>query len=172
VRKIVVLFVLALAMLPLQAAAEQKIGYVDVPYLIDNSPQAKDASQDLEKQFGPKKQKLKQMQEEFQALKQKLQKDGLVMSEEKRQKNKQKLRELKRNIKQSQSAFREDLNMKRNNAFKEVRKVVIKAVNDLAEEKGFDLVVGQGAVYASDGVDLTQRVLERMKARYDGGSSE
>jgi outer membrane protein len=112
------------------------------------------------------------MQEEFQALKQKLQKDGLVMSEEKRQKNKQKLRELKRNIKQSQSAFREDLNMKRNNAFKEVRKVVIKAVNDLAEEKGFDLVVGQGALYASDGVDLTQRVLERMKARYDAGSSE
>ena len=170
-RKIVVMLVFALATLPAQAFAASQVGFVDVPYLIDNSPQAKAASSELEQKFGPKQQKLQQMQQKFQALQQELQKDGLVMSEEDRQAKQQQLRDLKREIQQSQSAFREDLNIQRNNAFKSVREAVMKAVQALAKEEGYDLVVGQGALYASDAVDLTQRVLERMKARYEAGGS-
>ncbi len=44
------------------------------------------------------------------------------------------------------------------------------AVEALAEDEGYDLVVGQGALYASDAVNLTERVLERMEANYDGDS--
>ena len=69
-----------------------------------------------------------------------------------------------------QKAFREDLNIERNNAFKGVRQSVMAAVETLAEEEGYDLVVGQGALYASDAVNLTERVLDRMEANYDGDS--
>lgn len=170
-RKILVTVLFALAVLPAQAyAASNKVGYVDVPYLIDNSPQAKAASSELEQQFAPKQQKLQQMQQQFQQLQQQLQKDGLVMSEEDRQAKQQELRDLKRTIEQSQSAFREDLNIERNNAFKSVRQAVMEAVQALAKEDGYDLVVGQGALYSSEAVDLTQRVLERMKAQYEAGN--
>lgn len=163
------LFMVAL-LLPGIALAESKIGYVNVPYLIDNSPQAQAASGELESQFGPKQQELQQKQQEFQQLQEKLQKDGLVMSEEERADAQNRLNEMKREMQRMQEAFREDLNIERNNAFKGVRQAVMAAVEALAKDEGYDLVVGQGALYASDAVNLTERVLERMEANYDGGS--
>jgi outer membrane protein len=173
VRKLLTSVVLSLALLPAAAVgADAKIAYVNVPYLIDNSPQAKAASSQLEERFGPKKQELQSKQQEFQQLQQKLQKDGLTsMSEQERQQAQERLRTLKREIQRMQQAFREDLNMERNNAFKDVRQAVMEAVQKLAKDEGYDLVVGQGALYASDAVNLTQRVLDRMKENYDGGGS-
>lgn len=169
-RKSVICLLFMVAMLPGIAQAESKIGYVNVPYLIDNSPQAQAASGELEKQFGPKQQQLQQKQQEFQELQQKLQKDGLVMSEEERADAEDRLSEMKREIQRMQETFREDLNVERNNAFKGVRQSVMAVVETLAEEEGYDVVVGQGALYASDAVNLTDRVLERMEANYDGDS--
>jgi len=170
VRKSVTCLLFMVAMLPGIALAESKLGYVDVPYLIDNSPQAKAASGQLESQFGPKQQQLQQKQQEFQQLQQKLQKDGLVMSEEERAEAQNRLNEMQREIQRMQQAFREDLNIERNNAFKGVRQAVMAAVEALAEEEGYDLIVGQGALYASNAVNLTERVLDRMEANYDGNS--
>lgn len=169
-RKILFTLVLLLGLAPgAVAAADAKVGYVNVPYLIDNSPQAKSASSQLEERFGPKKQELQSKQQEFQQLQQELQQDGLTnMSEEERKSAQERLRSLKREIQRMQQAFREDLNMERNNAFKQVRKAVMQAVQKLAKDENFDLVVGQGALYASDAVNLTQRVLDRMKENYDG----
>lgn len=171
-RKILMVLVLLAGALPVAALAQSpKVGYVDVPYLIDNSPQAKEASSQLEEEFGAAQQKLQQKQEEYQRLQQKMQKDGLVMSESERQETEQRMRELKREIQRDEETFREELNIQRNDAFKRVRGAVIQAVRNLAEEEGYDLIVGQGALYASDGVDLTERVLERMEKRYESGQS-
>lgn len=173
VRKILTVFVLLAGVLPVAAVAQSpKIGYVDVPYLIDNSPQAKEASGQLEEEFGAAQQQLQQEQQEYQRLQEKMQKDGLVMSDSERQEIEQRMRELKREIQRNEEAFREELNIQRNSAFKGVRAAVMQAVEKLAEQEGYDLVVGQGALYASDAVDLTQRVLERMKERYDSGQSD
>lgn len=171
-RKIATMLVLLAAMLPAGALAQSpKIGYVDVPYLIDNSPQAKEASSQLEEEFGAAQKQLQEKQQEYQRLQQKLQKDGLVMSDSERQEIEQQMRELKRDIQRDEETFREELNIQRNDAFKRVRNAVMQAVQKLAAEEGYDLVVGQGALYASDAVDLTERVLERMKERYESGQS-
>ena len=171
-RNIVTTLVLLAATLPAAALAQSpKIGYVDVPYLIDNSPQAREASTQLEEEFGAAQQQLQEKQQDYQRLQQKLQKDGLVMSESERQEIEQQMRDLKRDIQRDEETFREELNIQRNDAFKRVRNAVMQAVQNLAAEEGYDLVVGQGALYASDAVDLTERVLERMKERYESEQS-
>ena len=171
--RIFVPVVVVLALMPLWAVAAEsaKIGYVDMPYLIDNSPQAQAASSRLEEEFGPRQQDLQQKQQEFQELQQKLQKDGLVMDEQQRAELEQRLQELKRDIQRGQQAFREELSIQRNSALKGVRDAAVQAVRNLATEEGYDLVIGQGALYASDAVNLTERVLERMKERYDSGQT-
>ena len=173
-RKILSAMLLALAAVPLVGAAADsaKIGYVDIQFLIENSPQAQAASTELEDQFGPRQQELQKKQQEFQRIQQKLQKEELVMDEAERKELENRLQGLKRDIQRSQQAFREELNIQRNTAFKEVRQAVMKAVQSLAEEEGYDLVVGQGALYASEGINLTQRVLDRMKERYESGTED
>lgn len=174
VHRFVVQVLLALILLPVatMAAEAPKIGYVDIPFLIENSPQAEAASAQLEEQFGPKQQELQKKQQEFQQIQQKLQKDGLVMEESERKKLEQRLQELKREIQRSQQAFQEELNIQQNSAYKGVRQAVMRAVQNLADEEGYDLVVGQGTLYASDAVNLTERVLKRMKDNYEPSQSE
>lgn len=171
-RKIQLLLALMVGLLPAYAlAADAKIGYVNIPYLINNAPQAKAASEQLEQEFAPKQQELQRQKQELQRIQQKLQKDGLVMSEKERGKLEERGRELQREIKRKQSAFREELNVQRNSAFKEVRGLVMETVQSVAKNEGYDLVVGQGTLYASDAVNLTEQVLERMKERYQGEGS-
>lgn len=172
-RKISMAIVLLAGLIPAAQAAEgSRIGYVDVQYLVDNSPQAQAASSDLETRFGPQQEALQKQKEEFQRLQQKLQKDGLVMSDEERNETEQRLRELKREIERGQKDLREELNIQRNGILSEIHDAVMKSVRNLAEEEGYDLIVGQGALYASDAVNLTDQVLSRMKERFDTEKSE
>lgn len=167
-RRTLTTFFMLAAMLPAAAFAQaQQIAFVDVSYLVDNSPQAQAASAELQEQFGPQQEQLQQKQQEFQQLRQELEKDSLVMSESDRQEHQQRVQQLGREIQRGEKAFRDELNSQRNAALQEVREVVLTAVEAVAEEEGYDLVVGQGTVYASDTVDITSRVLERMKARFE-----
>jgi outer membrane protein len=164
------LLVLLLAPVTALAAENAKIGYVDVQYLIDNSPQAQAASKDLQEQFAPQKQKIDQKRKKLQQIQQKIQKEGMTLSESKRNELEQQAQQLQRDIKRSRKALQEDLNIERNDAFQGVRQSVMSAVEAVAQESGFDVIVGQNALYASDAVNITERVLKRMKASYEGGS--
>lgn len=171
-RNLLVTITLLFGMVPAAMAADaSSVGYVDIQYLIDNSPQAQAATENLEQQFGPQQQELRQKQQEFQQLQERMQKDGLVLSESERAEMEKRMRELQRELQRGQDAFREELNIQRNNALSEVREAVLQAVQNLAEEEGYDLIVGQGVLHASDAVNLTERVLERMKERFDAGES-
>lgn len=165
-----IFMLLALTMPTAVLAQEQRIAFVNVSYLVDNSPQAEAASAQLQEKFGPQQQELQQKQQEFQQLQQKLQKDSLVMSESERAESKQRLQQLGREIQRGQKSFRDELNNERNAALQQVRKVVMSAVQDIAREEGYDLVVGQGAIYASESVNITKQVLEQMKTRFESQS--
>ena len=172
-RRLLLISIFLAMFAPVAVSAEDaRVGYVNVQYLVDNSPQAKAASEDLEAKFGPQQQELQQQKQEFQQLQQKLQKDGLVMSEGDRAEIEQRLRELKREIERGQKDLREELNIQRNGILSGIHDAVMKSVKSLAEERGFDLIVGQGALYASDAVNLTDQVLARMKEQFEAEQSE
>jgi len=152
------------------AAEARKIGYVDVQYLIENSPQAQEASSELQKEFAPQKQELDKKKKELQKLQQKLEKEGMTLSESQRNELRQRAQQLQRDIKRSQKALQEEVNIERNDAFQGVRKAVMESVQAVAKERGYDVVVGQNALYASERVNITQQVLERMKSNFQGDS--
>jgi outer membrane protein len=171
VRNIAKLFILLAALAPMAVFAQgQRIAFVNVSYLVDNSPQAEAASAQLQEKFGSQQQELQRKQEEFQELRQKLEKDSLVMSESEREQGQERLQQLGRELQRGQKSFRDALNNERNAALQQVREVVMTTVQDIAQEEGYDLVVGQGAVYASESVNITEQVLEQMKARFESQS--
>lgn len=153
-----------------QAQSDPRLAFVDVGYLVDNSPQAQAASEQLQEKFGPAQEQLKQKQQQFEELRQQLEKDSLVMAEGDREEHQQRLQQLGREVQRGEKSFRDALNDQRNQALQGVREDVLTAVESIAEEEGYDLVVGQGTVYASDSVDITSRVLERMEANFESGS--
>lgn len=137
------------------------IGFVDIAYLIDNSPQSQRARERLEAEFLPRQQELTELRDERARAESAL--TGVDGDEGARAERD--LRALERRLQRLEQAFREDLNIKRNDELKRVRTEVLESVAVFARQQGFDLILTDGVLYASTSVDVTQRVLEQLRGR-------
>ncbi|HHQ43124.1 MAG TPA: OmpH family outer membrane protein [Chromatiales bacterium] len=155
------------------AAAEIKIGVVNPAVLLEKSPQAEAARKRLEREFAPRDRELVRRQKELRKLEERLARDGAVMSESERRKLEREIRSRRRDIKRAQDEFREDFNIRRNEEFGKLQRQVYRAIVSLAKEEKFDLILGDGVLYAGKKVDITGRVLQRLKEdfrREQGGA--
>lgn len=150
-----------------QAQAEElKIGFVNAARVLEEAPQATQARENLEKEFAPRDKKLLADQKEMKKLEDKLTRDGAIMSESERVKLERDIISRKRDLKRGQEEFREDLNIRRNEAFEKLRRDVFEVVVAISKEKKFDLIVSDGVVYASDRIDITDTVIKRLDEEF------
>lgn len=152
------------------AAQEQKIGFVNVPLLMDRAPQTKAAMDALEEEFAPRQREIMAKQKEFQDLQEKVQRDVAVMGETERRNAEKDLRDLQREVVRLQNEFREDLNLRRNEELGNLQRALLKEVQDYAQSAGFDLVVGDGVLFASNAVNITEMVLRAVEANYQAAN--
>lgn len=161
--KIMRLLALSLLLLPMSVLAEVKVGFVNTAKLMEEAPQAQSASRQMESEFAPREKELISMQREIKQTEDKMSRDAAVMSESERSKSERELITKKRDLKRSQDEFREDLNIRRNELLAKLQKELNDAIVDLAKEEGYDLVLFEGVVFASDRIDITDAVLERLR---------
>jgi len=147
-------------------AAELKIGFVNAAKVLEQAPQADNARQRLEKEFSPRDKALLASQKAMRKLEEKLKRDGAIMSESERRKLERDIISKKRDLKRSQEEFREDLNIRRNEAFDKLRRRVFEVITDIAKKEKYDLVVSDGVVFANDSVDITQKIVARLKQEF------
>jgi len=150
------------------ASAEMRIGYVDAVRVLEAAPQADTARAAIEKEFSGRDRELVAAQKAVKAQEDKLDKDGAIMSESERARLERDIISARRDLKRDQDEFREDLNFRRNEEFGKIQKVIVDAIQAIAKDEKYDLVVGQGVVYFSPQVDLTDKVIAKLKAGYKG----
>lgn len=144
-------------------AADYKIGVVQLARVLQASPQAEAAGKKLETEFGSKQKALAAKEKELKAMEDRAAKDGAIMSEAERAKLERDALNLRRELKRDSDEFRDDVNFRRNEEMGKVQKVIGEAIQSLATEKEFDLVLGDGVFYASKAVDITDQVIEKLK---------
>jgi outer membrane protein len=147
-------------------AAEIKIGFVNAAQVLEEAPQADAARKRLEKEFSPRDKKLVSAQKAVRKLEEKLTRDGAIMSESERRKLERDILSQKRELKRSQEEFREDLNIRRNEAFDKLRRRVFEVINAIAEAEKYDLVVSDGVVFANDRINITGKVVAKLKQEF------
>lgn len=148
------------------AAAEVKIGFVNVARLLEKAPQAEKAKKELEREFAPRDKKLVAEQKEIKSLEEKLNKDAAVMSDNEREKLDKDILSRKREAKRLQDEFREDFNLRRNEELTQLQKEIFEAIQSLAKEDGFDLLLTDGVVFASETVDVTGKVEKKLESSF------
>lgn len=148
------------------AAQELKIGVVNIPLLMERAPQTKAAMDALQEEFAPRQREYLAKQKEFQELAEKVQKDVAVMGETERRNAEKNLRDLQREVARLESEFREDLNLRQNEELAKLQRSVLKEVQDYAQAEGYDLVVGDGVLFASGVVNITDEVLRAVEANF------
>jgi len=144
------------------AETNVRIGFVDIPYLIQKAPQAVEAEQRLESEFAPRQAELEVERERLQAMNAQLSDISSDLSDGDRLQLDREVRALERRIKRSEQDFREELNIQKNAEFKHVRERVLEAIAVFGREHDYDLIVSDGVLYANERIDVTERILEAL----------
>lgn len=152
-------------------AQELKIGVVNISALMEQAPQARVAMTALDEEFKPRQREILAKQTELEELTEKVQRDLAVMGETERRNAEKDLRDLQREVARLQSEFREDLNLRRNEELGNLQRSLLKEVQDYAEASGYDLVVGDGVLFASSTVNITENVLRAMEANFQAAGN-
>jgi len=144
------------------AQGATSIGFVDIPYLIQEAPQAVEAERRLEAAFAPRQAELAEERERLDAMSAELIDINSGLSEADKLQLDREVRALERRIKRSEQDFREELNIQKNNEFKFVRERVLDAIARFGRDQDFDLIVSDGVLYANKRIDVTERILQEL----------
>jgi outer membrane protein len=153
--------------LPLAVQAQArplKIGFVDAPRLLAESPQAEAASRQLQNEFGAKQRDLLGKQKALQDRAEKLKKDAAVMGAEERRNAEATFRKDERDFARLADELNEDSGRRRNELLGKVRVEVGGEVVRYGKQNGYDLIV-QDAAYVDPALDVTAQVLAALKAK-------
>tara|TARA_B100000795_G_C22600567_1_gene361073 strand:- start:84 stop:581 length:498 start_codon:yes stop_codon:yes gene_type:complete len=144
------------------ATAEVKIGFVEIQKILKNAPQTVGANKKLEKEFTKRTAKLKKAVKVIQAKETKFRKDSMTMADKDRAKIQKEIQSLKIDAQRTEREVREDIDMRRREEIAKVQKLVNVAVENVAKEQGYDLVLYQGVAYAGKKVDITDIVIKAL----------
>lgn len=143
------------------AWAEVKIGFVDMQRLFDQAPIAVKANKKLTSEFAKRELELQKMGKQIKTQQDALEKNGATMTDNDRRTRERELNDLSREFQRKQREFREDLDVRRNEAMAVVLDRANKALKQIAETEKFDLIV-QDAVYFSPRIDITDKIIKAL----------
>ena len=76
------------------------------------------------------------------------------------------IRSRRRSLNAARTEFREDANLRRNEAVNRLLRQVGEVVRQVGEDEAVDIILTDGIAYFNKRIDLTQKVLERLREQY------
>ena len=146
-----------------QAGPGIKIGYVDMKRLIDSAPQMVDARARLEREFGARDREFSAEQARLAELDARVRDGAASLPAAELDTLRRQADALRRSIERTRTRLREELAQRSEQELAQLEARVANAVSDLAREEGYDLIVPSPVIYASGRIDITDRVLDRLK---------
>lgn len=144
-----------------QAQEAAKIGFVNTERIFREANPSKAATAKIEQEFSRREKELQEMAARLKSMSDRLDKEGPVLAESDRMKRQRELTDLDKDFQRKQREFREDLNQRRNEELATVLERTNKVIKQIAEAEKFDIVF-QEAVYISQRIDITDKVLKAL----------
>ena len=159
------IFIVVLTALTVTAAvaAGTRIAYVDGDKLVLESPQYQSLQKGLEADFKRRDNELLAKNKQVEKLIEKLERDGLTMSDKERTRLESDIRSRKHKLKGLLEEYRDEFNIKRGEAREKLSREVSEVIQQVGKSEGYDLILSAGVVYYSDKIDITSKVLDRLK---------
>jgi outer membrane protein len=173
-RNVTVLAALALATaVPHAARAEVKIGYVNLQQAVSEVEEGKAARDSLKKEFDQKQKMLDEKQNELKRMKDDLDKQMVVMSDEAKR---EKAAEFERKVNEMQQVYvqmQKDLSDRERDMMKLIFDKMESIIKDIAQAEGYGYVFEQqnaGLLVAPPTANMTNELVRRYNAKYKGGA--
>jgi outer membrane protein len=154
-----------------QAATSARIGYVDMKRLIDNAPQVIAARARLDAEFATRNTQLDADAARLQRLEEQLRSEAAVMSADDAERLGREVNALRRSIERTRSRLQQEFGERVDQELGSAWPAMEAAVADYAREAGYDLVLSSPQLYASGRIDITDRVLDRLRRQAADGAA-
>lgn len=154
----VLLAILLLLVAP-AVAQEIRIGYVDMKRLLDTAPQVVNAREALDREFRPRDEALSADEARVERMEADLA-ESISLTPEERFETEREIRNLRRSIERRREDLGEELRFRLNARKNALEETIDIAVRQVAEAGGYDLILTSPVAYASDAIDITDRILE------------
>lgn len=145
------------------ACADVRLGFVNAPRLLEESPQAQAAAQKMKDEFSDRDKKLSQAKAELDAMQKRLNTDGDIMSETKRKQMRLDILSRQRDVMRDEEALRQDLAIRRSDVIGGLQDVIRSAIEAIGKRGNYDLIFYDGISYGNKALDLTDQVLKELK---------
>lgn len=143
-------------------AQDIKVGYVQVDKILQEAPQTVETGKKLEKEFSPRSLDLDKLQKQLRELESQLDKDASNLSNTDKRAKERDITNLKLEFQRKQRELREDINLRKNEELALLQDRINKAVQTVAENDNYDLIVYSGVAFASKKIDITDKVLKLL----------
>jgi outer membrane protein len=144
------------------AAADYKIGFVNTERLFREATPAKRAQAKIEKEFATRDAEIQKLAKQVRDVQASLDRDGATMAENERRNKERDLANQSRDLSRMQREFREDLNLRRNEELAGIQERANKVIQQIAADEKFDLILQDPVVYASQRIDITDKVIKAL----------
>ncbi|MFO8006061.1 OmpH family outer membrane protein [Thioalkalivibrio sp.] len=144
--------------------AAQNVAFVTMNKILEDSPQAAEAMRELEREFSPRDSQLVTEREELQELRDRLEREGELMTTNQRADLEREFTARSREFRRAQESFTEDLNVRRNEELAKLQRLINDAIIELAREREIDLILTErNVLYSSDRIDITDDIIAAMQ---------
>ncbi len=148
------------------AVAESKIAVVDIYRALMNSEAAKAAVAQLQNEFKPEQDQLTKLEQEVQALQEKGQKDGMLMSDEDKRRLFEEIQSKQADAKHIIQKVRKMQNKREKEFLSQNKPTIDAALKELVDELKIDLLLTREAtLWVSPDMDITLKLLEKLNAK-------
>lgn len=163
-KKVIGTIVASTLLLGATAFASVKVGIIDLPQILQHSPQVQAINSKLKEQFKPQQEKIVAAQDKIRAEAEKLApKKAEAMKPAEKKAVQDKIMAEQKQLQEMVVKFQQGVGKAQESAMKAFMDQVDTAVKTVAQKDNLDLVLLKPAVvYASDTVDVTKQVLEAL----------
>jgi outer membrane protein len=151
-------------------AQQLRIGYVDMKQVLDNAPQVLAGREKLDLEFRPRNETIEFQERQVQAMDDRLQMGDLT--EDARIRLDRELREMRRNVNRQKEDLRDELSFRRTEEVQKLEDQINLAVQQIARENGYDLILSSPVIYADPSLDITGLILDQLRLEYEADKRE
>jgi Skp family chaperone for outer membrane proteins len=153
------------------SAATQKIAVINLQQAITGTTEGKQASQQLQTQFAPRRNELATISKQIQDLQQRMQAGQTTLSDEAKAELQRQGNELQRRGQREQQDLQDDMNDASQEAINKIGSKMMTVLDKYAKEHGYSVVIDTSAqntpvLYASTGVNITDEIIKLYDDTY------
>ena len=151
-------------------AQQLRVGYVDMKQVLDNAPQVLAGREKLDLEFRPRNETIEFQERQVQAMDDRLQMGDLT--EDARVRLDRELREMRRNVNRQKEDLRDELSFRRTEEVQKLEDQINLAVEEIARNNGYDLILSSPVVYADPSLHITQLILDQLRLEHEAEKRE